>query len=200
MPFNINVTFHVDDQLLDLLRSAASCLPVQPQAVPAAPQMPAPTENPIPGAGSAPVVPTAAPAVPQAGPTSAYPSSPNTGNTHPAAPQMPAVPVAAPAPSPVPTAPAPQMSAVPVAAPAPVPAPAAPVSSAPPAPAVPTTPAPGYTLDQLSKAGAGLTADPVKREQLIALLRQFGVQAITMLPPEQYGAFATALRGLGAAI
>jgi hypothetical protein len=41
---------------------------------------------------------------------------------------------------------------------------------------------------------AGKTAD------LQALLKSFGVQALTQLPKEQYGAFATALRGLGARI
>lgn len=83
--------------------------------------------------------------------------------------------------------------AVPVA---PVAAPAAPKAAP---PIAPTTPAPGYTLEQLSRAGAELVStDPSKMLQLTGLLQQFGVQAITMLPPEQYGSFATALRGLGA--
>ena len=33
--------------------------------------------------------------------------------------------------------------------------------------------------------------------QLLALLAQYGVQAVTQLTPEQYGPFALALRGLG---
>lgn len=84
----------------------------------------------------------------------------------------------------------------PAATAAPVAAPAAPVTAP---PVAPTSPGPGYTLEQLSRAGAELvSADPGKMPQLTGLLQQFDVQAITMLPPEQYGAFATALRGLGA--
>lgn len=77
--------------------------------------------------------------------------------------------------------------------------PAAPVNTA--APAVPLASAPTYTLQQISKAGADLfTNRPDLRPQVNALLSQFGVQAVTDLRPEQYGAFATALRGLGAQI
>ena len=92
------------------------------------------------------------------------------------------------APAPVQTAPTP----APVAAPAPAPTPAAP------APAVPVT-APTYTLDQIAKAGANLV-DAGKMEQLLALLTKYGVQAVTQLTPDQYGAFATELRALGAQI
>ena len=78
----------------------------------------------------------------------------------------------------------------------------APVASAPvqtaPAPAVPVT-APTYTLDQIAKAGANLV-DAGKMEQLLALLTKYGVQAVTQLTPDQYGAFATELRALGAQI
>lgn len=162
MTLDINITLRADNSLLELLRSAASCPPGQPQTPAATPQTPipastpnpapAPVGNPTPGVGSAPGVPTAAPAVPLAGQTSASPSSPAAG-------------------------------------------------SPPPASQVPTSSAPGYTLEQLSRAGAALiAADPGKREQLIALLHQFGVEATTQLPPEQYGAFATALRGMGAAV
>ena len=90
--------------------------------------------------------------------------------------------------APVQTAPTP----APVAAPAPAPAPA------PAAPAVPVT-APTYTLDQIAKAGANLV-DAGKMEQLLALLTKYGVQAVTQLTPDQYGAFATELRALGAQI
>ena len=90
------------------------------------------------------------------------------------------------APAPVQTAPTP----APVAAPAPAPTPAA--------PAVPVT-APTYTLDQIAKAGANLV-DAGKMEQLLALLTKYGVQAVTQLTPDQYGAFATELRALGAQI
>lgn len=88
-------------------------------------------------------------------------------------------------------------------APAPAPTPAAPPvtpmpTTAAPAPAVPVT-APTYTLDQIAKAGANLV-DAGKMEQLLALLTKYGVQAVTQLTPDQYGAFATELRALGAQI
>ena len=88
-------------------------------------------------------------------------------------------------------------------APAPTPTPAAPPvtpmpTAAAPAPAVPVT-APTYTLDQIAKAGANLV-DAGKMEQLLALLTKYGVQAVTQLTPDQYGAFATELRALGAQI
>lgn len=56
-----------------------------------------------------------------------------------------------------------------------------------------------YTLDQLAQAAARLM-ESGKQDQLFALLGSFGVQALTALPKEQYGVFATHLRGLGAAI
>lgn len=89
--------------------------------------------------------------------------------------------------APEPIAAAPVVS-IPVAAPA-----------AAPAPAVPVTAAPAYTVDQLSQAGAALV-DAGKVDALMGLLSKYAVQAITQLPPEQYGAFATDLRGLGARI
>lgn len=99
-----------------------------------------------------------------------------------------------------PVAPAPVQTA-PTPAPAPTPA-APPVTPMPtaaaPAPAVPVT-APTYTLDQIAKAGANLV-DAGKMEQLLALLTKYGVQAVTQLTPDQYGAFATELRALGAQI
>ena len=109
-------------------------------------------------------------------------------------------PVETPAPTANPT-PAPVAPAAP-----PVTAPVAPVQTvptAPPvsnalAPAVPVT-APTYTLDQIAKAGANLV-DAGKMEQLLGLLTKYGVQAVTQLVPDQYGAFATELRALGAQI
>ncbi|KAF5039113.1 hypothetical protein DSECCO2_547250 [anaerobic digester metagenome] len=86
---------------------------------------------------------------------------------------------------------APVQAAVPIAAPAPVPMPA-------PA-AVPVAASPGYTVDQLARAGTALV-DAGKRDQLIALLQRRGVQTLSQLDPAQYGAFATELRGLGAQI
>ena len=93
-----------------------------------------------------------------------------------------------PAPAPVPIAP-PAAPGSPVTAPAPSPA----------APAVPVTTAPSYTLDQIAKAGASLV-DAGKMEPLLALLSRYGVQAVTQIAPEHYGAFAAELRALGAQI
>ena len=67
-------------------------------------------------------------------------------------------------------------------------------------PTAPTT-APSYTVEQLQKAGGDMiTANPGKMPELMALLQQFGVAAVTGLKPEQYGPFATALRGIWAVI
>ena len=116
----------------------------------------------------------------------------------------------APAPAPAPAAPVSPAPVNPTQTPAPSPSPmpvtsaptAGPTSAAPgstPAPAVPVTSAPAYTLDQISRAGASLV-DAGKMEQLLALLGRYGMQAVTQLQPEQYGAFATELRALGAQI
>ncbi|NMB44825.1 MAG: hypothetical protein GX998_00265 [Firmicutes bacterium] len=64
---------------------------------------------------------------------------------------------------------------------------------------VPVAPAQTYTMDQLAVAATQLV-DAGRREELISLLTQFGVQALTALPKEQYGAFATTLRQMGAKI
>lgn len=61
---------------------------------------------------------------------------------------------------------------------------------------VPTT-APGYTMDQLAVAATQLM-DAGRQPDLMNLLAQFNVRSLMELPKEQYGAFATALRGLGA--
>lgn len=132
-------------------------------------------------------------------PVSAYPTTP-----------APAAPVAAPvSPAPVNPTPGPApTTAAPVVVPSPSPTPvtnaptAGPTSAAPgntPAPAVPVAGAPTYTLDQISRAGASLV-DAGKMQQLLELLGRYGVQAVTQLKPEQYGAFATELRALGAQI
>lgn len=107
------------------------------------------------------------------------------------------VPVATGAPMPVQAVPA---ASVPTAAPVqqtpasvPVAQPAAPVQSA-----VPTS-AVSYTLDDLARAGMTLM-DSGRQSDLQGLLKTFGVEALPALPKEQYGAFATALRGMGAQI
>lgn len=134
-------------------------------------------------------------------PVSAYPATPAAAPVAPVAAPVSPAPVN-PTPGPAPT------TAAPVAAPSPSPTPvtnaptAGPTSAAPgntPAPAVPVTGAPAYTLDQISRAGASLV-DAGKMQQLLELLGRYGVQAVTQLKPEQYGAFATELRGLGAQI
>lgn len=111
--------------------------------------------------------------------------------TAPAAPAVPTTPVA-PAPAAAPTTP--PVASAPAAVPTATPA----APTAPAAPSVPVT-APTYTLDQIAKAGASLV-DAGKMEQLLGLLTKYGVQAVTQLNPDQYGAFATELRALGAQI
>ena len=114
----------------------------------------------------------------------------------------------------VPTQPAAPVAPVQAAAPV-VPAqPAAPVApvqpAAPMAPAQSVTPvAPTqatvpttsvtYTPDDLARAAFALM-DSGRQQELIGLLQQFGVNAIPELKPEQFGTFATALRGMGAQI
>lgn len=63
----------------------------------------------------------------------------------------------------------------------------------------PVTGAPGYTAEQISRAGIEWAqADLSRMQALQGLLRQFGVPSIQMLKPEQFGAFANGLRSLGA--
>ena len=107
------------------------------------------------------------------------------------------VPVAVSAPTPVQAV---QAASVPTAAPAqqtpasvPVAQTAAPIQST-----VPTS-AVSYTLDDLARAGMTLM-DSGRQADLQGLLKTFGVEALPALPKEQYGAFATALRGMGAQI
>lgn len=56
-----------------------------------------------------------------------------------------------------------------------------------------------YTLDDLARAAMTLM-DTGRQGDLLSLLSSFGVAALPALQPEQFGAFATALRGLGAQI
>ena len=97
------------------------------------------------------------------------------------------------------------VSTVPTAGQMPSAAPAVPTTpvQASAVPAVPTTSVQTssvtYTPDDLARAAMALM-DCGKQQDLIALLGQFGVVAIPELRPEQYGAFATALRGMGAQI
>ena len=66
--------------------------------------------------------------------------------------------------------------------------------------AIPTSHvAQAYTVEQLQMAMAPLV-DAGKMEEIRALLNSFGVPSIMDLQPDQYGALATALRGMGAQI
>lgn len=56
-----------------------------------------------------------------------------------------------------------------------------------------------YTMEQLAVAATQLV-DAGRRTELVNLLTSFGVQALTALPKEQYGNFATQLRAMGAKI
>lgn len=58
---------------------------------------------------------------------------------------------------------------------------------------------PVYTLDDLAKA-AMVLMDAGRQGDLVQLLASFGTESLPALPKEQYGAFATALRGMGAPI
>ncbi len=101
-------------------------------------------------------------------------------------------------------------ASIPVSTAAQVPSQATPVptqAEAPAAAAMPVYAAPtavptagtSYTLDQLARAAMTLM-DSGRQADLQQLLAQFGVEALPVLPKEQYGAFATALRGMGAQI
>lgn len=98
--------------------------------------------------------------------------------------------------APVPPTPAPTPAPTPVPATAiPVPTPIAPV----PAPTAVPTAVPTYTQADLMTAGARLMTT-VGMPAMQELMARFGVQAIHQLKPEQYGAFAQALRDMGAQI
>lgn len=90
-------------------------------------------------------------------------------------------------------------------------APSEPVADA--APAAPATPqaaavepvaapeAKVPTLDEIARAGAALLdADAGKMTQLLDLLKEYGVQAITQLKPEQLPGFAARLKAIGAEV
>lgn len=111
---------------------------------------------------------------------------------------VPAAPIAAPAcTAPLPSAPVtatvPAATAAPVTTTTPPVAPAAPQQTA-----VPTA-TPTYKLEDI-QAAVGPLLMQGKGPQLQGLLAQFGVQRLPDVPPENLGAFATALRGLGAQI
>ena len=123
------------------------------------------------------------------GETTMQPQSQPVMQQVPVVPTQPAAPVAPVQPA-APVAPAqPAVPTTPVQAVAPM----APVQAT-----VPTTSV-TYTPDDLARAAFALM-DSGRQQELIGLLQQFGVNAIPELKPEQFGAFATALRGMGAQI
>lgn len=98
------------------------------------------------------------------------------------------------APAPVPA----QQATVPVQQPVnPVPVQQAAPQPTAQAPIMPPPAAPKIDLDAISRAGAAL-ADAGKMTQILDLLKQFGVPAITMLREDQYPAFADGMKALGA--
>lgn len=123
-------------------------------------------------------------------PTTVAPVQPIAQVTSAAASTQPAVSTAAP----VPTAQAPVQQSV-----AQTPA-SQPVAKVQQPAAIPTSyVAQVYTIEQLQTAMASLV-DAGKMEEIRALLSGFGVPSIMGLQPDQYGALATALRGMGAQI
>jgi hypothetical protein len=81
----------------------------------------------------------------------------------------------------------------------PVQQPQAPAQQQAPQAVVPTAAAPAYTTDQLAVAATTLV-DSGKMDLLRGILNNFGVTALTELPKERYGEFATALRQNGVKI
>lgn len=88
----------------------------------------------------------------------------------------------------------------PISQPTPQPASVTPTAQAPaPQPAPVPTAEHTYTAEELQVAAVALV-DKGMMVQLQGLLQQFGVNSLPELPAEKYGAFATALRGMGAQI
>lgn len=86
-------------------------------------------------------------------------------------------------------------SAMPVASPTPVQQPVTPVAPAAPIPtAVPT-----YDIMTLANACSPLM-DAGRQKDLQDLLKQFGANMLSEIPQDQYGAFAEAIRRMGAKI
>lgn len=155
----------------DLLTLARRIVQGGTPAIPKQPVPVAPTFSPV----SVPVTPAPLPVAPTAPPT-----------------------VLAPTPLPVAPGPAPAPAPAPITPSAPTPTPTAPTAPAPVPTAIPTTAA-AYTLDDLIKAAMPLM-DAGRQGDLIGLLRSFGVDTLPELPQDKLGAFATALRGMGAQI
>ena len=76
---------------------------------------------------------------------------------------------------------------------------AVPIQTVPVQTAVPTSTV-AYTMDDLARAGMSLMDCGKQADLQRLLMERFGVDSLPQLPKEQYGAFATALRGMGAQI
>lgn len=143
-------------------------------------------------------------AAPQGQPAGAVPTTPQTTAYSAQIAQATQMPVQvmtgqpAPVPQPAQVQQASAAQTVPVTQPAPT-AGAAPQAATPAQTAAVPTSGKTYTLDELASA-AMLLMDRGMQVQLQELLAGYGVEALPMLPPEQYGNFATALRGMGAQI
>ena len=190
--FEVRVTISAPELAQAINNLAAALVGVKPQqAAPAPQQAPAPVPQAAPMQAPAPMPQQTAPVQP-----------PQQVQGYALANPTPAATSAASAPTAAPVAPmAGPTSAYPSNQPAPAAYPSQPPMPQQPAPptGVPVTAAPQYTIDQIMKAGATLM-DAGRVDDLMNLLHNFGVSAVTELKPEQTGAFATALRGLGAKI
>lgn len=183
MDININVNGSITLTADKLLLAALSGAKFQQELIPL-PQtvaeqatrvqvVPAPPVAPIPMQQYQPAVPVnPTPAPQQAAPVVPVAAAPT-------APTFPSVPTSAPPVTPVTTYAAP--TAMPVN----------------PTPVAPVAAAPAFAMEDLARAASQLM-DAGKQQDLLGLLAQFGVQALTQLPKERYGEFATALRQMGA--
>ena len=82
---------------------------------------------------------------------------------------------------------------------APTPSPVANAADAAPVTGATSNPPEEITFEAIAKAGTSLM-DEDKMPQLMLLLKNYGVDAVTQLPKEKYADFARDLRALGAAI
>ena len=160
----------------ELVQATTPQAPIQQTTTPQAPIQQPTTPNPVPVKMPDNLAPAVSQFIGQQPPVQAPQSVPTT------APQTPVQ-----APQPVaPTEPTQQVPQAPVQAPQ---APQAPVQ----------TQILTYTQQDLALAATQLM-DSGKQADVLNLIASFGVQALTQLPQEQFGNFATALRTLGAKI
>lgn len=121
-------------------------------------------------------VPAGSPAVPVQMPAMEMPSPAGQQPGPGLPPMMPGVPIPSPVQTPVQNFATPQPGAVPT-----------------------TAVAQAYSYDQLAVAAAGLV-NQGKQQKLLDILHSFGVNAMTELPRDKYGDFATAMKMEGAVV